>query len=401
MHTIYEIGRDFFVKKIGIFTLNGNINYGNRFQNYAAQKFLENFGYEVETIRYKRKIIDNNNSKSILEKIKQHILEENIFEYIRFKLNKIANKKNIYKEQELLETRANNFSEFSTKYIQETDYILNQTIIDDNLKKNNLDNEYITFFVGSDQVWNLDNKEFSEFYFLPFINKNKRNSLSASFGISEIPEKYKKNYTNRLNGLNNISVREESACKIIRDLTGRSSTLLLDPTFLLTQSDWGKIASKGTKNKRYILTYFLGRKTAEYKKIIENFSKNENLDVINLNDITSPDYYVIAPDQFLALIKEASFVFTDSFHGVAFSIIFRKPFMAVDRIDMNVNMNTRIISILNQFNLSNRYYRKNNIKASKWMDIDYTNANQVIENNRKIADKFVGESLDAVSGTNE
>lgn len=96
------------------------------------------------------------------------------------------------------------------------------------------------------------------------------------------------------------------------------------------------------------------------------------------------------------------FILTDSFHGVAFSIIFRKPFMAVDRIDANVNMNTRIISVLKQFNLSNRYFKLDReILTKEWLEIDYSGAEIIINNNREIAQTFINKSLEAISENDE
>ena len=36
--------------KIGLLTLNGYSNFGNRLQNYATQEVLNSLGFDVETI---------------------------------------------------------------------------------------------------------------------------------------------------------------------------------------------------------------------------------------------------------------------------------------------------------------------------------------------------------------
>lgn len=46
----------YIVSKVGIITLNGYFNYGNRLQNFALQQVLLKFFDEVETIWYRRLI---------------------------------------------------------------------------------------------------------------------------------------------------------------------------------------------------------------------------------------------------------------------------------------------------------------------------------------------------------
>lgn len=53
------------IKKIGILTLNGYVNYGNRLQNYALQEVLKHLSFEVETIR-----VDRSKKPEISERLK-------------------------------------------------------------------------------------------------------------------------------------------------------------------------------------------------------------------------------------------------------------------------------------------------------------------------------------------
>ena len=47
------------MKKVAIYTLNGNFNYGNRLQNYALQEVIKSLNYECETVILKNKITVN------------------------------------------------------------------------------------------------------------------------------------------------------------------------------------------------------------------------------------------------------------------------------------------------------------------------------------------------------
>lgn len=380
------------MKKIGIFTLNGNFNYGNRFQNYATQRYIEQLGYQAETIKYKMNLDKINEDKNLFGKIKSHFYSGDIYSIAKFKLNKLINLKKIKEKNKLLKYREENFKVFSNKYINETEETLDQSVLEDELKQQELNNSYLSFFAGSDQVWNLDNEKAPIFFFMPFIQKEKRNSIAASFGVNKIQEEFITDYSEGIDGMNRISVREDSGKDIVNKLTGRDSLVILDPTFLLSTTEWIDIAKDGgyIPKEKYILTYFIGEMTKEYKKTLELIADREKLKIINLNNINEPGYFVIAPDIFLSLVKNAEFIFTDSFHGVAFSIIFKKPFMSVDRVDVHKNMNTRIISVLSKFDLIERHNMKN---IDNVMEIDYSNADSIIDSNKELTRSFIIDSL--------
>nr|WP_256527611.1 polysaccharide pyruvyl transferase family protein [Levilactobacillus brevis] len=295
--------------------------------------------------------------------------------------------------------RVKNFEDFSAKYINETNFILDQSILSDVNLQDKINNGYKSFFIGSDQVWNLNGSDFPEFYFLPFVDSKKRNSFAASFGVETIDHQYIEKYKQGIAGLNAISVREMSGKKIVKELTCRECDVLLDPVFLLSVKSWRQLETRPNlsmnHSERYILTYFLGHMARKYRKILYKFAKEQELKIISLNDFTSEEYYSVSPNDFLSLIDSASFVLTDSFHGVAFSIIFQRPFMVVDRIDKFKSMSTRISSILEAFGLSDRFNKLSprEINTTDWMNIEVKGLQKVIENNAIKANSFVKKSL--------
>ena len=264
------------MKKVGILTINDDENYGNRLQNYAVQKKLEDNDMLIETICNQR---NNIGLKSIIKKIKKCI-------------KKVINIKKF--------GRYNQFMEFNKniKY--------SNIHIDANHIPNKLAEKYDYFITGSDQVWNPNFGRMSDIDFLTFAPKEKRNSFSASFGISEIPLEMKEYYKQRLEGLNNISVREEAGKKIVEDLTGRKDIqVLVDPTMLLTAEEWDKVSKKPKqlKNDKYILNYFLGELSEIRKKEIDRIAIENNCEVINILDKNSP-FYQTGSSEFLYLEKK-------------------------------------------------------------------------------------------------
>lgn len=219
------------MKKIAIITLNGYFNYGNRLQNYALQTFLENMGYKVETIRL------NKNGRN--EKFKSWVRP------IKYKLTG--------KSIELSRQRV--FKKFSNDFILETRKNYN---IEDNLSE--LNRKYDYFVIGSDQVWNPSMNKESEAYFANFASTDKVISYAASFGVSELPQNVEETYKKGLMHLKGISVREEDGKRMVKNLVNKESEVLVDPTLLLTEDQWLKIASPipNVISKPYLLTYFLG-----------------------------------------------------------------------------------------------------------------------------------------------
>ena len=356
------------MRRIGIFTIVGDANYGNKLQNYAVERILSKYGFFVETIR-------NENKNGIIKKMGR-IVKKNI--------NLITNRN----YGRLKEERIKNFNIFNKENIK-------YRMIDMKSKENRekIDKEYEYFFSGSDQVWNPTFGRMTDIDFLTFTKKEKRNTISASFGISEIPENMKEYYKERINELNNISVREERGKEIIEELTGRKDvTVLLDPTMMLTSKEWTNISKvpKRLNGERYILNYFLGELNIERKKEIERIAKENKCIVINILDQKNL-FYGSGPSEFLYLEKNAFLICTDSFHSCVFAILFNRPFIIFEREDHNHKMNSRLETLINKFKLENRYYDTRITKEN--LEIDYSNINKILTEERKKGKKYIEKVL--------
>ena len=156
------------MKKVAILTINDDGNYGNRLQNYAVQEVLKKYNLCVETVNNQK---GNVGIKIFINKIKKIIKQ--LFFTSKYR-------------------RANMFYRFN-KYINYSKFY-----IDENHISKKLNNNYDIFFTGSDQVWNPNFNRMSDIDFLTFADINKRNSISASFGISLIPDNLKDYYKRRI-----------------------------------------------------------------------------------------------------------------------------------------------------------------------------------------------------------
>lgn len=370
------------MEKIGIVTLNGYVNYGNRLQNYALQEAIEMLGFECETIINKT-LVGNNLTKK--EKIAE-FLSKSVKDKYRIVYTKLNNKR--YEEINVKRTKI--FKDFSMKYINETKFSIELGRIPKSLHE-----EYKYFVAGSDQVWNPNYPEVSEVNFLTFAPENKRIAYAPSFGVSNIPKKYEEKYRTWISGINCISVREDAGADIIKNLTERDSSVVIDPTMLLTKEKWLTIARAG-ENKpqnKYILTYFLGGIPKEYYKKIINISKKYDLEIINLADNKDKKHYVTGPSEFIDYINSASLFITDSFHGCVFSLLLETPFIVCNRVTglKSNSIGSRIDTFLNKFKLESR--RIDKINDSILFDCNYNEANKILEIERQKSWEYLKKSL--------
>lgn len=367
------------MRKAAIITLNGYFNYGNRLQNYALQEVIKQLGFEVETILH-HELPHVNNETKIFNNVKRLARNLNPFSLKR----KISNKMLSNKKKYAIKYRIPEFKKFTEKYIKETNFTISSDNIPDNLA-----NKYEYFVVGSDQVWNpfYQKREniLPAIEYLTFAPKEKRLSYAASFGITSIPEKFIPRVRNGLMGMKSILVREHAGIEIVKKLTGRKAHVVLDPTMLLTKEKWLSIAKPHNKKPRskYLLTYFLGKISKESASFINQVAEEYDLEVIHLENYEDIELFKADPSHFIDFINSASIFLTDSFHGVAFSIVLETPFIVFEREENGPSMYSRIETLLQTFDLENRQYIRIKKRPLEWMAIDFTKAKEILNEERR------------------
>lgn len=343
------------MKKVAVLTLYGEKNFGNKLQNYAVQELIKEKGYECKTI-------------SNVRHYRLRGLKSKLIAFLGFP-QKTAEKKRFILQIEAC------FKKFSEKKLQlgETIKFRDTYRIADN---------YDFFVAGSDQVWHnwSGTNEEMDYFFIRFAPPHKRICISPSFGFESIPEEFRQQYTDGLNGFKHLSCREESGCKLINELTGREAQLLCDPTMALTSDEWDNISSGPSFDvpEKYILTYFLGDAPAEAINYAKKLSEKEGLPIINLYDWNYPEYLNVQPDEFLYLVKRAEHFCTTSFHGCVFSIIYHTPFTVFERNDLK-GIHGRISTLLKKFGLEHRD------AADQRLDIacDFSKVDDILSSERK------------------
>ena len=256
--------------------------------------------------------------------------------------------------------------------------------------------KYDKVITCSDQLWSPSALG-SGFYNLMFVPENIiKISWASSFGVSNIPWYQKKRTRNYLNRIQHISMRENRGAEIVQELTGRVVPVLMDPVFVYEKEKWNELVPvEKPEWDNYIFCYFLGT-NLEHRKAARELADRLNMKIVTLRHL---DYYVeedesfgdvapydVDPKRFLNILRNASFVCTDSFHGAAFSIIYEKQFLVFNRYsDISSNSkNSRIDSLCTNLGLENRRYSKaEDVLGQIQQKIDYDSVSERISSYQK------------------
>jgi len=359
------------MQTVGIITNYANINYGSILQSYALQQTLKSIGFKGENIQW-------------FVNVKRSWLYRSARLGYRFFGDFFSPRSR----------RVAKFQHFRQQYIRETK---NNYASFDNLAS--LNEAYDAFICGSDQIWAPN--QFHERYYLNFVNDNKcKIAYAPSIGLPRIPETLKLKIAGLVNRIDHLSVREQAGATIVKELTGRDASVVLDPTMLLDRQEWLKVAAGNYPGGDYILCYFLGD-NKNHRRAAESWKKKTGWRIVvlpfkNIDD-TWGDVRIAdaGPEMFLALIDGARWVFTDSFHGMAFSIIMNKPFSAFLRFmqDEPLCQNSRIEHLLGRFGLMNRIVTAESMDAYTPGSIDYTPVNKKVADERNHSIQYLKNAL--------
>ncbi|UBZ13598.1 polysaccharide pyruvyl transferase family protein [Flagellimonas marinaquae] len=347
--------------RIQTITCHDVYNYGASLQEYALLEFLKKEGHTPETINYKPPYLSNHFN---LWQVSHPFFSRNILTRLIYLVLKLP--KRLYNRK-----RKSNFDEFTKNYIPST-----HTLYKNNEELKNNPPVAEAYICGSDQIWNsfFENGKDPAFY-LDFVPSNKlKISYAASFAIDSLEENLKPFVKEKVSRLNHIAVRETSGVKILNDLGIDNVVQVLDPVFLLDKDHWASIAKPKKVHDDYIFIYDF-----DYNPAIQEFAqkvrKNTGYKIISMNELNTYsdyNYYLEGPEVFLDLVKNAKLVVANSFHAVAFSIIFQKEMVVFNRKEA---INTRMRDLLNLFNIHGRLFGKNDIVS--WDNLGTINYDEI------------------------
>jgi hypothetical protein len=346
------------IKKVGLVTLPLGHNIGGVLQAVSLYTVLDRMGYQPY-------IIDNPDDNHNLSKIRQL--------YWSFR---------------------------NAKYKHLKSYLVNL----DRLDLQSINNLHACI-VGSDQVWRREYSSNIYYYYLDFIDHTvKKISYAASFGNTNTGS-YTTNEVVKckelLQKFKSVSVREKTGQQIIKDVFDCESSVVVDPTMLLESKDFDQLfkLEANSKGSPYVFGYFL-KYNNSYGQLLSYISKNYQLkqkvicqkdDRSILHKLVSLFRQLPSLDTWLNGYKNSQFVLTDSFHGVVFAIIFKKPFYVVKNRSSGV---TRIENILQMLGLSHRLIEDESVHAcSLDRDIDWDRVESRLQEYRSISISYLQKNL--------
>lgn len=377
------------MKKLGLCIVYKNWNYGSILQSFATLIELRKIGIDFEIIRYDRK----KNFRFYITSLPRLFNRDLLYSKGRVFRRELGKKRNPnFASNDKI--RSDCFSKFVDEHFENFSPVVRNY---DELCQ--YANKFDTVLVGSDQLW-LPSGLATNFYNLCFVPDSiNKIAYAASFGVSKIPFYQKKRTIEYLNRIDYISVREHSGQKIIKDFTGRDVPVIVDPTLVIPKEIWDKeIPFERKINEDYIFCYFLGDNLKHREEAVK-LSKATGLKIVTLrhmdefiqSDESFGDYapYDVGPAEFVNLIRNATYVCTDSFHGSVFSVINHKQFISFNRYGESSknSRNSRLDSLFSQLGIQRRYEK--NIVDEMMKPIDYDAVDQRLSHLREIAENYL------------
>ena len=321
------------IMKIGIVTQPLLNNYGGVLQNFALQQTLRKLGHEPITIDYTPQM-----TRGRFVKLWVRGLFYNLFHTTKRELlkSRVTHRRHRY------------FAEFIEKNISTTRCVHKYSP--------RLVTEYQleAVITGSDQVWRpCYNRRVLTNMFLDFVpggSGAKKIAYAASFGVDnwEYKPSNERKCRKLAQRLDAVSVRESSGVALCSDYLHIEATEVLDPTLLLAADDYKAVCANVPKSEdRYVAAYILDA-TPEKVEYVKQEAERRG---VSYRIYGAGSDVSLSVEEWLALFRDAESVVTDSFHGCAFSTIFRKDFVAIINRDRGAS---RFVSLLGKFDMLDR-----------------------------------------------
>lgn len=243
--------------------------------------------------------------------------------------------------------------------------------------------DYDIYIVGSDVVWAQHRYGINRLKFLDFQGKKpfRRISYAASFGRDWIPEENREAVGRCLKCFDAVSVREKSSVQMLHSMGMEGCVYAVDPTLLLTAEDWEEIEAvpDEVKEEQFVFVYLLGADIRQYREI-ERVCRKEGLKMAVIpyasgkrngadREIGDIQVWECSPSNWVWLVHHAEYIVTDSFHGLAFSTIFGKKFLTVERTGSSLG--NRLTDYLNTIAQEDKLVQMDEVESFSAFEWDY------------------------------
>lgn len=328
--------------KVGILTFPNSVSYGATLQMVALQQTVRLLGHDAEVINYHNPYMK---AEKHTKKSSQNPLKFGVQRRLRPVMHR-----RLYE----------NFRNFERRQVQ----TFPRRPFTDRRQLSRLGERYDAVICGSDQVWNPAITDTDLSYFLDFCGESTRRvAYAPSFGKEEFSEEFCRLIQPELTRFSALSVRETPGKKLVEELTGRQASLVVDPTFLVEAGKWAEMERPHPAGASEYVLYFAVSRSDSLMKRCREFSKKHGIKmvVVGGNPLAARrngdpllEYAVdIGPEEWLYLMHHARYVFTNSFHGTAFSVIFKKDFY----VQYPAHIGSRLRQVVEMLGLEERVVR--------------------------------------------
>ncbi len=370
-------------------TLYKGYNYGSSLQCFALQQVIRKFGVKPYVVEV--------NNKGLNRHINRLVNNARFYVSCRQNPERRECFLGIVKNAKDVDNRLN--EEIKAKF----DIFIEKKIIKkkgsyEELARLAKRDECVACISGSDQVWGTSVKYLNTINFLTFAPENKRYSYAASFGSSTIPQWFMNDIKRYIRSYRKISVREDSALKLLDGLGIKNGEVMVDPTLLLTAEEWTQVEKcpKGIKDD-FAFMYFLNSPSSiaeEHIRIIRERHKKSTVYYTPFDNIhcvgNNIETISLSPEEFVWMIHHCERLYTDSFHGVVFAVLFHKDFYVYQREYVGVaDQSSRIRSILLHLNLNKQFITEIETANSP----DYSLTDSILVKDREKSYSYLREIL--------
>lgn len=366
--------------KICILTQPLSENYGGLLQAFALQKSLASMGHEVVTLRFKPLYAQHSSKAGLYWKT-----------FRRFLSKLKGNKEILFCNPERQWQYYRRINEASEAFIRDHIHTLDAATP---LKYKKLP-PFDAYIVGSDQVWRPRFSPYLPDFYLGFVKDNRplKIAYAASFGVDvwEASQKETERLRRLAQRFDRISVRESSGIALCRGHLGVETSLMPDPTMLLTPDQYlGLYPERPVTipDQPYIATYLIDASERE-SILVNSYAEKHNLPVITLGDLNwKTGLRPMA--HWIHGIANASCVITDSFHGTVFSLLFQKDFITFNN---SWRGSPRFTTLLETFGQTDRLVQEENLDEIEIPPLDKDSIASIISQKRQEGLIFLSEAL--------
>lgn len=370
-------------------------NYGSILQAYATHTLLNEMGQDPVFLQF-------DSAGDFFSKVKSRVSTLGVRQTVKQYSAVVKGRFAVRPFQEKLALRLSAMDRFVDGNLNVTERVYTRDDYAECL------GEADAFLCGSDQIWNPAITCYSPFFWLSFVPSGvPKISYAPSMGMPRLSPDDRRFIVSQLNSFSAASVRESTTAEMLNGLEGLRVHVetVVDPTLIVPKERWEDLSDTSPVSQQecgYAFAYLL-RGNSEQRAFCTRLAQSRGLKLVVYPYLESvpqgPDaeswgdvrVFEDTPADFLARIRKASLVITDSFHCTIFSILFHRDFYVLRKTFDTASQTTRIDEILSIAGLEDRILE--NLDPVPVVDTDFSYAEERINAHARPSRDYLGRAI--------